>query len=348
MYRDSSHFTTTKSHLPSPAPDELGDSDSDIYDILEKKRREVDEEIEAFISRKEQEFRYFEDELRSRKRRNTNGDTDLGVQHLSSRKSRSNNLTKHMLHTNASITGDKIKKADDINLGGLKHSLGPGKPSVSVDRVTINGMTTPPVSGTPPLGRNLSRSPTNLSDTPSHNFACNESGKSPTIHDREIDFHGLFTPSYLRLLDAKTSSLPQNSTSPSISESNCAVAAPMRSSNSLPSALRSASGPLQKRKHVTFQLAHSVVVDPNSSYEENPSPLGDQIGEELLEAKERSGTEMTQSYFPEYSPAYDPNGDLTSPNNDLNNDANFFSFDEELDDTSDEPTYAQKVSVPRE
>lgn len=44
-------------------------------------------------------------------------------------------------------------------------------------------------------------------------------------------------------------------------------------STSLPSALRTASGTaVRKRKHVTFQLADSAIVEPSSSYEEMPSP----------------------------------------------------------------------------
>jgi len=54
-------------------------------------------------------------------------------------------------------------------------------------------------------------------------------------------------------------------------------------STSLPSALRNSSGKgsdgtnggssaIRKRKHVTFQLADSAIVDPSSSYEELPSP----------------------------------------------------------------------------
>jgi ElaB/YqjD/DUF883 family membrane-anchored ribosome-binding protein len=67
MYRQASQLSRAKSFLPSPASDELSDFDSDLNSILEAKRRAIDDEIEAFKSRKEQEFRTFEDQLRSRR-----------------------------------------------------------------------------------------------------------------------------------------------------------------------------------------------------------------------------------------------------------------------------------------
>lgn len=343
MCRESTHSSRTQRFLPSPAPDQLNDPERELYAMIETKRREIDTEIQAFVSRKEQEFRHFEDELRSRKRRNTNWITNLGLPPTSSPMSV---LTDP---SNGSLASEKTKKADDMHLAGLKSSLGPSKPSVSVDRVTISGLTTPPVYGTPPpLGGHLSRSPTHASGPPSRKFAGYESGKSP----KETDFHGIFTPSYLQLLTPKPSPLPHHSTSQSLTdspsqpihESPCALAAPKRPPNSLPSALRSANGGLRKRKHVTFRLTHSVVVDPSSSYEESPSPSDQQDEDDLYDRRADFSVEMAQNFLPVAGLGCDRSGGLTSPNKDVD-DSNFFSFDEELEDTGGELNDFENVSV---
>ena len=49
------------------APDDLSDSESEIVAELDKKRRQLDEEIARFKSQKDKEFREFEKELRSKK-----------------------------------------------------------------------------------------------------------------------------------------------------------------------------------------------------------------------------------------------------------------------------------------
>ncbi len=334
MYRQPFHVTKAKSSYPSPALDELSDSGSDIITTLEAKRREIDEEIEAFKSRKEEEFKTFEEEFRTRKRQNTHP----GDPRPTSPKSGLSNLSKKS-ESHGSIPKDKKQKADDMYLGALKPLPGPSKPSVSVDRVTINGMTTPPVSGTPPLGRTLSRSPTNLSGTPPRAYSGKETGKSSTPSDRENNFHGLFTPAYLPLLDTHPSSLPQKSFSPTITPSERSRTAPPLPSNSLPSALRVASGTIRKRKHVTFRLAHSIVVDPSSSYEETPTPSEYPYEKDLGEARVDSGIEMTSSPWTTADHNSDPDGRMPGPNNPVN-EASFFPFDEEIDDTSDKaPDY---------
>ena len=331
MHRQLSYLSRTKSFLPSPAPDELSDSESDLISVLEEKRREIDTEIEAFQSRKEEEFKSFEHELRSRKKRNNH----IVFPHPASSISGLSNLSKKDLATNGAASKERKKKAEDVGIGGLMPT-GPSRPSVSVDRVTINGMTTPPVSGTPPLGKNLFPSPTLSSGTtPPRNPSEEEAGKSPTTPERENEFHGLFTPGYLQLLDSKPSSLPQTATSPSISETKRAVTAPTLPSTSLPSALRAASGAARKRKHVTFRLAHSVVVEPSSSYEETPSPSEDQYDRNLDDAGAGLGIEIMPSPLPIEIPQSHLSEDVTS-SNETDNEASFFSFDEELDEKGDE------------
>ncbi|ERF73118.1 hypothetical protein EPUS_09192 [Endocarpon pusillum Z07020] len=333
MHRQLSYFSGAKSFLPSPAPDELSDSEADLISVLEEKRREIDMEIEAFQSRKEEEFKSFEHELRSRKKRNNH----IVFPHPATSISGLSNPSKKELAMNAmngAAYKERKKKAEDVGVGGLMLT-GPSRPSVSVDRVTINGLTTPPVSGTPPLGKNLFPSPTLLSATPPRDPSKRGTGKSPTTPDRENEFHGLFTPGYLQLLDTKPSSLPQIATPPPISETKRAVTAPTLPSTSLPSALRAASGAARKRKHVTFRLAHSVVVEPSSSYEEIPSPSEDQYDRDSDDAGTDSGIEIMPDPLPIGIPQSDLSEDVTSPNK-TDNEASFFSFDEELDEKGDE------------
>ncbi|KAF7508103.1 hypothetical protein GJ744_009544 [Endocarpon pusillum] len=330
MHRQLSYFSGAKSFLPSPAPDELSDSEADLIPLLEEKRREIDMEIEAFRSRKEEEFKSFEHELRSRKKRNNH----TVFPHPATSISGLSNLSKKELATNGLASKERKKKAEDAGVCALMPT-GPSRPSVSVDRVTINGLTTPPVSGTPPLGKNYFPSPTLLSGTPPRNPSKRETGKSPTPPDKENEFHGLFTPGYLQLLDTRPSSLPQTATPPPISETKRAVTAPTLPSTSLPSALRAASGAARKRKHVTFRLSHSVVVEPSSSYEETPSPSEDQYDRNLDDAGAGSGIEIMPDPSPIEIPQSYLSEDVTSPDK-PDNEAGFFSFDEELDEKGDE------------
>jgi hypothetical protein len=339
MYRQASHVSRPKSFLPSPAPEDLIDADSDLTSVLDDKRRDIEAEIELFRLEKEREFQTFEDELRSRKRPNPND----GVQHPPSGKSGLSLLSDKSLQAGGSATKEKKKqnnrRADDVNTGGLKPTLGPSKPSVSIDRVTINGMTTPPVSGTPPWANILSRSPTYLSGTPPR--ATSE--KESTVSNNEDNFHGLFAPSYLQLLDAQPSSLPQNPTSHPLEHSKRSLTAPSLPSHSLPSALRTGSGTIRKRKHVTFRLAHSVVVDPSSSYEETPSPSENQDEDDLDELEVESDTESQSTSLPMQSTRSESNQGLASPSKGIN-DASFFSFDEELESPGMESPNHQDVS----
>lgn len=334
MYRQSPHLSRPKSFLPSPAPDELSGPDLDITAILEKKRREIDEEIDIFTALKEKELKTFEDELRSSRRRNP----DAGNQPPISPKSE---LSK--LHTDSFTAKEKKIHADEVTLSGLKPTSGPSKPSVSVDRVTINGMTTPPVFGTPPFERTLSHAPQNLSIIPPRTSSAKESSKPPTRADRENDFHGLFTPGYLPLLEAQPASLPPKSTSPSVTPSRCSLTAPILPSNSLPSALRTGDRTVRKRKHVTFRLAHSVVVDPSSSYEETPSLSDEQFEEDLNETEADLSAEILPSPSLKERPMADTNGSPTIANK-SSDEGDFFSFDEELEAACENLPDDQEVS----
>jgi hypothetical protein len=348
MYRQASQLSRAKSFLPSPASDELSDFDSDLMSILDAKRRAIEDEIEAFKSRKEKEFRTFEDQLRSRRTRNQNMSLSQPTSQPTSQPISSisglSKLRKNEPNANTSEIKVKKKKADDVTLIDQKPTPAPSKALVSVERVTINGMTTPPISGTPPQGINFLALPTYLSAAPPRISSEKETDKLTTLPERENEFHGLFTPGYLQLLDSKPSSLPPpNSTSPSMPQFKRALTASPRPSNSLPSALKTASGTARKRKHVTFRLAPSVVVDPSSSYEETPSPSDDQYEHDSDDLDASWGDELPSGSLPIQIPRLDSYEALTSPTK-TDKEASFFAFDEELDDPSDQSSEYQNVS----
>jgi hypothetical protein len=339
MYRQPSHLPTFRSFLPSPTPDGLSDfeSESDLTAALAQKRSDFDGEIEAFKAQKEEEFRLFERELRSRKNRSTTPD----IHPPSPCKSELRQFITNDSITDKYATTDKEKQGEAKN-NVLKHSPGPSKPSVSIDRVTINGLTTPPASGTPPLGRSFSLSPTSLSAT-SLSSLEKESSNSTAIADRDDNFRGLFTPGYLQMLDPQSNHSQSVSDAPSTAHSTYIVDEPTLPSISLPSAIRNTTGTARKRKHVTFRLAHSVVVDPSSSYEESPCPSDDSYNKSL------TGTESDWPVaFPSIlSPAAETDSqshpDPTGPRGYLN-EADFFSLDEDLADVGDEPPTYDDVS----
>ena len=74
MYGHSAQMNVPRPFLPSPAPEDLTDSESEIMAELDRRRRELDEEIAEFRKQKEREFHIFEKELRS-KRKNERSDS---------------------------------------------------------------------------------------------------------------------------------------------------------------------------------------------------------------------------------------------------------------------------------
>ena len=221
--------------------------------------------------------------------------------------------------------------ADGVLSPRSRPSALPSKPTVSLDKLTINGTTTPPLIGTPPLARALSRSPSNLSATPPRKSA----GKSPTPDDRDADFRGLFTPSYLPLLESRERGpTQQRRTAPP--QPKRALSSPSTSSSSLPSALRTASGtPARKRKHVTFQLADTAIVEPSSSHGELPSPQL-QISQESIDQMMEDAARNEAAPLANPSASAPPSdagfsGGLSSAE-DGGSGVGFFELDEELSD----------------
>jgi hypothetical protein len=335
MYRHSAQINIARSSLPSPARDESSDSESEILAELDEKRRELDDEIANFKAQKEKEFRMFERELRSKRKTRLSKPTDTQARKGTSAVSAVSNLFVGKQARPNGLGKDKKLSGDLLKLGSRPKAL-PSQPTVGVDKLTINGTTTPPIVGTPPLTRSVSRSPINLSITPPRKGA----GKLFNARDEEkTDFSGLFTPTYLPLLEArKSTSLPAaRATSP---QTKRALTVPAIPSTSLPSALRTASGSaIRKRKHVTFQLGDTTIVEPSSSYEELPSPEKQVSSERIDEMMHTAARNIPAGPV---SPDF---GGKFATATDGGSRVGFFELDEELDDRDDQEIDYHEVSL---
>ena len=337
MYRHSAQINVARSSLPSPARDESSDSESEILAELDEKRREIDDEIASFKAQKEKEFRSFERELRSRRKsrrsKPKNAEPAKGTSAVSAV---SNLFVGKQARPNGLSKGKKL--SDGLPNSRSRPSALPSQPTVGVEKVTINGTSTPPIVGTPPLSRSLSRSPTNLSIAPPRKSA----GKLPSRREEEkTDFSGLFTPTYLPLLEAREgTSLPQDRVTSQ--HAKRALTVPAIPSTSLPSALRTASGSaIRKRKHVTFQLEDTMIVEPSSSYEELPSPEKQVSSERVDEMNAASNYTTPAPVSPEFG------GRLVAAS-DGGSGVGFFELDEEFDDIDDREVDYHEVSMSAE
>ena len=379
MYRDTVRIPGTRAFLPFPAPDELSDSESEILKALERKRRALDDEIARFREQKDREFGDFERELRASHGGRIGGAICTTVPTPSgSRDDSSNRQSRLSSDTSSSAlrlfapnaakaqANGNITREGETSTGLLSPNSRPvSRPTLSVEKLTINGTTTPPIVGTPPrdpLTKNLSRSPSNLSlfsaTPPRHH-----SRYATTPTERSDELRGLFTPTYLPLLDSRhvpSTSPPEEQKLPAVRNPKRAFTAPALgpSSSSLPSALRTASGNIpKKRKHVTFQLADSAIVQPSSSYEEMPSLANEnrpeqsngndalmqdmdetrqgKAEEEEQEMKQSSPIPMRRSSATEHKELSNVNGDAGlrgESGSIISTGDGFFSFDEELED----------------
>ena len=332
MYRNSAqNFGQVKFTRPNalPSPDNTSDSDAELLDALEEKRRQLDEEISIFKAAKDREFREFEKELRAR-RKGSRASNHPGLESTATKQPTSMSGSAAVLNLLASSqngslngrAGSKGKKDGRSWDKGRKPAPLSG-PTLSLDRLNIAGETTPPLHslGTPPsptLSKTSRSHPSGMGPiqptTPPQSISEKEPDlmSTPTpSRDRSDPFTGLFTPSYLPLLESRdqqptvrtpppltsaeeektklqlnadskrkaerqklesSQSLPPQPVSPTMLASMRAKSTPILPSASLTSALRTVSGGERARKHVMFQLADLKVVDPSSSYEEGPSP----------------------------------------------------------------------------
>ena len=284
---------------PSPARTEADDTESEICAQLVKRREEIDHEIAKFTSRKEKEFREFEKELRSKKKRSKS--PTLRSSPSPSRPAKSEAGALGLL-----ADGNKAQANGSASKVPLQErrvkTPPPSKPTLSLDKLTINGTSTPRKEQTTPAAlQRLSRSPSNqhLAFTPPR--VRSPKPFIPGSTDRnDTSLAGVFTPAFLPLLDSghdsSSTGTPEPSLKPAVPVETIAALAltapdptkakprlqrsftepTLRSpttSSGKPSALRTPAGGLRsKRKRVTFQLADSAIVEPSSSYEETATP----------------------------------------------------------------------------
>lgn len=227
MYRGSSaSYVMHNNSLPSPDYTGDSDSESEFAQELVRKRKQLDEEVARFRAQKDKEFRDFEHELKSSRRR------EKVQQHFL----RNNNSYYHDFTKNSPsatppassvsmLTGfeEKIqspklqqgaRQSEPIRL--MKSSVGPKvtNPTICLDKISITGENVPKTHSnqlyTPP--------------TPSCTVSQIAARASPTIHARsasterpssrdkspkssekkhEDNFSDLFAPPFLPLLESR-------------------------------------------------------------------------------------------------------------------------------------------------
>lgn len=135
-----------------------------IRDALERKRTQIAREIENFKVEKEREFAAFEQRLRGRAPVNS---------------------SEYSTSFEATFRNEKREEPR-----GSNHSLD-GRPAINIepDSVRTNGIS------------HLSRSTEFLCNGREDQDSSSDSLLSNSLRERELEFHGLFTPHYLPLLD---------------------------------------------------------------------------------------------------------------------------------------------------
>ncbi|KAL9107252.1 MAG: hypothetical protein Q9227_007793 [Pyrenula ochraceoflavens] len=297
MYRNAPLLTTAIPFSPTLTSREpLTASSLEVAEVLGQKRKEVDAEIQNFRARKEQEFRDFERDLRTRAGSSRN--TSATVKSTPARSSLLSLITGRTTHptVHSNVKQEKHDHCDEdrVRVDGRK------EPSVataarsdspthvpcatttrssdtnkSASRSQPNEARVVPRDDDPLSGRSGTHIDTPGFPPPPQPVPPNKApNRAFSSHDRDAELRGLFMPHYLSLLDTKHSSLPENSPhhlrskSDQIPESS---RPPIQPSTSLPSAIRRSSSGLKKSKHVLFRLADTAIVEPSSSYEERPS-----------------------------------------------------------------------------
>ncbi|KIW24605.1 uncharacterized protein PV07_10309 [Cladophialophora immunda] len=223
MYRNSAQLKCIKSIPPNalPSPDNTSDSDSEILDALDQKRRQLDEEVARFKAAKDREFREFEKQLwinKKRSRAGANSASEGTPTKASSTPSAATSALNLLASTqNGSVNGWPGYKARRDGVVGDKIVRRPAPlsgPTLSLEKLNIAGETTPPLHnlGTPPtptlLTRARSRSPTSAAARPTTPPPAQlkrdlEPASTPTpAKDQSDPFAGVFTPMYLPLLES--------------------------------------------------------------------------------------------------------------------------------------------------
>ncbi|KAH0843693.1 hypothetical protein AYO21_05479 [Fonsecaea monophora] len=225
MYRNSAQLRCINGIPPNalPSPDNTSDSDSELLDALDQKRRQLDEEVARFKAAKDREFREFEKQLwvnKKRSRVGANSASDGTPTKASMTASTPTSALNLLASTqNGSVNGWSAHKARRDGVVGDKVIKKPpplSGPTLSLEKLNIAGETTPPLHtlGTPPtptiLTRARSRSPTDAvvrlttPPPPARRRSHSPPASTPTpLKDRSDPFAGVFTPMYLPLLDSR-------------------------------------------------------------------------------------------------------------------------------------------------
>jgi hypothetical protein len=218
MYRNSAQIKCIGPNA-LPSPDNTSDSDTEFIDVLEQKRRQLEEEVARFRAAKDREFREFERELRVKKRRSrTSHETASDLTPTRSPASGSGSALNLLASTqNHHVIGSNGSRSKREYLEDkTKRSAPLSGPTLSLDKLNITAETVPPSNllNTPPtpslLKRVRSRSPVTELNRPA--IPPSQSEKQPLIpttptpsKERSDPFTGVFTPAYLPLLDSKDS-----------------------------------------------------------------------------------------------------------------------------------------------
>jgi hypothetical protein len=296
MYRNTA-TVASGNIVPAPSLKPPSENDSSIADMLARKRQQIDLEIDEFRCLKEREFQDFERSLRKQKRGRRRGSGSKDAQ----KDPRPGALSLLNLPVKQQQTNGVPRQQTEKDVPRVVSN-----PTTGVQKDTITAELPPTplkskfnLSKPPSSPKPTSLSPVRNGDkkgkAPSSAKRPSLSPLSPPNEKTADSFAGVFTPAYLPLLDSRPSpgpvspksgsptrhgsfslSLPDSASYSSATpmlRANRSNTEPIIPSTSLPSALRTASGTaVRKRKHVTFQLADSAIVEPSSSYEEMPSP----------------------------------------------------------------------------
>ncbi|RMZ83174.1 hypothetical protein DV738_g1400, partial [Chaetothyriales sp. CBS 135597] len=302
MYRYSAYFpqangTATANGTNKQLPPDLTHKgqlshDPDIARALSEKRKQIDDEIANFRALKEQEFRDFEKNLLKQRQRQKQKPTTSPAH---TGRIRVEGGAVGLLST---VLNQSWHQADDLP-SSEKENIKPGGPST---RQKQPALVAKPISNVVPV----TVTATGLSPLPSPKSALNSQpaevltrlaspwpqqtlqkmelqakedlqeqvfilSSSHENHSSKTKSADILTPTYLPLLDTY---VPIASSAPA-SIDRYSKSEPITHTRSpLPSALRTPKGAAaRKNKHVTLQLADSVIVEPSSSYEEGPSPV---------------------------------------------------------------------------
>ncbi|KIW15675.1 hypothetical protein PV08_05724 [Exophiala spinifera] len=216
MYKSSAQMNhyMSRNGLPSPENTNTSDSEADIVDLLDRKRRELDDEIAKFKAVKDREFREFERDLRSRrrnqgydispsKRSTTSANTSPLSLLCSTQNGTANGWTAgHRSKREGNGVGEKITKA----------TAPLSKPTLSLDKLNITGesvlpthgsLSTPPTPSFPPRGSLSSdASSSSATITPPRHESTDKGPPTPAA-EKTDSFAGVFTPVYLPLLESQ-------------------------------------------------------------------------------------------------------------------------------------------------